>query len=461
MANTFTNDSDCVALWKFDDGSLTTDSIGSNTLTNVGVAADTEDKKEGNASAVFRIGTNDYFRIADADLDEGMPIKSTGGKTITICFWFKLDALDENHYFFNKQWTDSGSPRLTLAAYIFNGTNRLKVSTSPNGPTHYDLEHTSTLTTGRWYHASVSYNNADYMMRIRIWDDTAQQVLGGMTVMGPTSDMYLSDQSYLWLSINAGSAVRGHMDEMVVFKRVLTDNEIDQIRQGLFGAGAIPLAGTLAGTSSWSGDISIENALDGTMAAQASLTGTATILYSDLILIGQIEGESALSASLSVHRNVSGTLIGRATLSGEMSFMNCFFLKGILNAQSSWSAIMNFVDWFPWYTRRPMASAFADQPGPETVLMAPADKGYPLTGEGAVFDGWQFLFTLPFVSQAEKESYVSFYAQYRDRSFYFRNPQDGTGYKVVFGRPPLCRLRGRSDLWRMEFHLIRETSGTF
>ena len=38
MANDFSSDSNCVALWRFESGALTADSIGTNTLTNSNVA---------------------------------------------------------------------------------------------------------------------------------------------------------------------------------------------------------------------------------------------------------------------------------------------------------------------------------------------------------------------------------------------------------------------------------------
>jgi len=226
-------------------------------------------------------------------------------------------------------------------------------------------------------------------------------------------------------------------------------------------AGVIQLSGAVVGTSGLSGGISITHRVGGTLAGHSSWAGTVTLELSDVDVAGRLQGAAGLSGRLSVQRPMGGTLAGRATLSGEASFLDWVLLKGTISGRASLGAIMNFVDWFPWYTRRPRATDFVHQPGPETAMIAPVSSGTPLVGEGCVFDAQPFFFALPYVSQAVKESYFSFYRNYRDRSFYFRNPQDATGYKVVFAEPPTCRIHGRDGLWLMEFHLIRETSGTF
>jgi len=57
--NHFASDTNCVALWRFEPGQLTVDSIGTNTLENHGVQADTADYREGDASAKFRLNEPD------------------------------------------------------------------------------------------------------------------------------------------------------------------------------------------------------------------------------------------------------------------------------------------------------------------------------------------------------------------------------------------------------------------
>jgi len=76
VANIFTNDSNCKALWRFENGALTTDSKGTNTLTNNNtVVADTVNFKEGAASANLESSSSQYFSITNANLNAGFPLK--------------------------------------------------------------------------------------------------------------------------------------------------------------------------------------------------------------------------------------------------------------------------------------------------------------------------------------------------------------------------------------------------
>ena len=91
--NNFASDPDCVAVWRFESGQLTIDSVGTNTLTNHGVTADTTDKKEAAGSANLQAAQSDYFSIANASLSSQFPFTSaTAPKTISVAFWMKLNA---------------------------------------------------------------------------------------------------------------------------------------------------------------------------------------------------------------------------------------------------------------------------------------------------------------------------------------------------------------------------------
>ncbi|GAH13633.1 unnamed protein product, partial [marine sediment metagenome] len=90
MANDFTYDDYCVALYRFESGALTADSFGGNTLTNNnGVAEDLVNFKEGECSADLELSSSQYFSISDDDLDSGFPCKDEEGtnRSFTICGW--------------------------------------------------------------------------------------------------------------------------------------------------------------------------------------------------------------------------------------------------------------------------------------------------------------------------------------------------------------------------------------
>ena len=62
MANDFSSDTDCKALWNFENGALTTDSKGGNTLSIGGntPSADTVNYKQGAASCDFDSSNDEY-----------------------------------------------------------------------------------------------------------------------------------------------------------------------------------------------------------------------------------------------------------------------------------------------------------------------------------------------------------------------------------------------------------------
>ena len=94
-ANDFSSCTATKAVWSVDNGALTTDSKGTNTLTdNNTVQTDTVNFKEGDAAADLELGNGEYFNITDANLDSGFPLKS--GETnddFTVCLWVKLESV--------------------------------------------------------------------------------------------------------------------------------------------------------------------------------------------------------------------------------------------------------------------------------------------------------------------------------------------------------------------------------
>jgi len=115
MANNFSTDTSCQALYRFEHGALTVDSIRSNTLT--AVATPTEDLvnfKEGACSAVLN-GSTQYFVRTDTNLSANFPLKSTDTvKQATFAGWFYFNAANWNACFSKRpagygMWMGSGA----------------------------------------------------------------------------------------------------------------------------------------------------------------------------------------------------------------------------------------------------------------------------------------------------------------------------------------------------------------
>jgi hypothetical protein len=240
MANDFSSDTNCVALWRFEDGALTADSKGSNTLSPSGSpVADTGDFKEGAASCDFEAGDPDYFTIADASLDSGYPLKSgESNKDISVTCWIKIESLTANRAVYSKY--ENGKAQ--FAFYVASdGTLYLGIGYN-NGVSVSWVSYGSTLTTGIWYHIGVTWEDSNQNTRIRVWDDNAGSLLDADSYDNHASVSTINIEDAI-LSIGRfrpGSDLPfdGLLDEIVVFNDVLTAGEIDEIRAGTYGAAA-------------------------------------------------------------------------------------------------------------------------------------------------------------------------------------------------------------------------------
>jgi len=242
IENDFAADENCVALWRMEDGALATDSRGSNTLTNSGVAADTTNYREGEGSSLFDAAT-DIMSITDANLAAGFPMRGsdeTPSRVFSACFWFRPLTTDTsyNKFLVAKRGRYSG---YGFGVRLYNGKIVFEVSSASSG-INYDITYSTykSVTAGRWYHVAVTLD-ADRNYRIRVWSDTAQIPLDvDKTGTLPYGDINVNTEPWCigqssWLQ--SSYAFAGNIDEVAVFKDVLTVEEIDAIRAGTYTGG--------------------------------------------------------------------------------------------------------------------------------------------------------------------------------------------------------------------------------
>lgn len=240
MANNFSGDSNCVALYRFENGALTTDSKDSNALTGNSPAptVDTSDFQEGAACVDLEAGVvRDWFWRNDADLSSDFPFKNgTSNQTISAAFWAKFESFPGGSglaVISKSGWYD--------ASFNFRqvGASSMSLGVYAGGWEYYTFA--TALTTARWYHIAFTYQNSDKTYRIRIWDDTAGALLGADKAGTGTKNVPVTANN---LSVGAGisdgtQAFDGKLDEVVIFNDVLTVEEIDAIRGGTYGASAV------------------------------------------------------------------------------------------------------------------------------------------------------------------------------------------------------------------------------
>lgn len=247
MANDFSGDSNCVALYRFENGALTTDSKGTNTLQDVNtVTANTAAYKEGSASADFDDANGEGFYVTDANLSAGFPLKSGDtNKKISLAFWILVDSYDGSHGQAIVSKYDSGNNKRSLLLFFDNANSQkltfvLGYNSGASGETVF--AYGTALTVDRWYHIGFTYDDSSKAYRLRIWDDTAGDFLGADATGNATNNINAEDALFgIACRDNYGSPsylyFDGQLDELAVFNDILTTDEIDDIRAGTYGAG--------------------------------------------------------------------------------------------------------------------------------------------------------------------------------------------------------------------------------
>lgn len=245
MANDFSADANCKALWRLESGApFVLDSKGGNDLTNAGVDEDAVNFKEGACSGLFVRANGDRMTIADADTDAGFPLRSDAATTsFSFAKWVKLTAIGLNQYILCK----TGGAGIRQMVLYIDAANKVTLIISVDGTAWAYYAHASALAANIWYHVAVTHNHADHAYLIRIWDDTAGAILG-VDKTGNTVHPFLSNAGFYLGYPSTVVTLGGNEDEVVAFNDVLSVAEIDAIRAGTYGAavgGAVARFGSL------------------------------------------------------------------------------------------------------------------------------------------------------------------------------------------------------------------------
>lgn len=110
---------------------------------------------------------------------------------------------------------------------------------------------------------------------------------------------------------------------------------------------------------------------------------------------------------------------------------------------------------FPELSRSPGARGFSEELSDEAVAIGTKASGLPVVNKLFTFDPKTWKYTLYSVSQADKESIITFYNTYKDVPFDWTNAQNEETYEVIFGAKPDCQLDGLKTIWRIQLILIQ------
>jgi hypothetical protein len=238
--NDFSTDGECFAVWAFNTvGNLGDDSKGTADLTNVtdhlAVSTNTT-KREGATAADFDGLTPAYMTISDATwVLKGGPLNSSDAtRDISIAFWFYPETVPSSPsyaYLFSK-WDEANSKEsLALAITEVSGGRYVmaRIATLSSGVmarTNLGVH----VTAGNWYHVGFTYDDTDRSYALAVYDSVTDST---STMTGTLPDNVAVTDAAIYLgapSDVSGSYFDGVLDAVVVFKDILTNEEIRQIR---------------------------------------------------------------------------------------------------------------------------------------------------------------------------------------------------------------------------------------
>ncbi|MDY0357154.1 MAG: pre-peptidase C-terminal domain-containing protein [Sedimentisphaerales bacterium] len=241
VGNDFSGDPNCVALWRFEDDQVVTDSIGTNILTTYGVQAETIEFKEGDASARFRSTESDWMSINDNSLSQGFPTRSGDSNVqMSICFWMRAASFSYENTIIAKYLIATGDRSWRIFAGNQGLTmGALKVGLGTDSGSRFETytfdASSQLLALNQWYHVAFTYRNSDRRYHVRVWDATADALrFDAVGTMGSSLAVNNAPLTLGNLPLESRH-YDGLLDEVVVFKDVLTVAEIDRIRQGAYG----------------------------------------------------------------------------------------------------------------------------------------------------------------------------------------------------------------------------------
>lgn len=268
MANVFTTDPNCVALYRFESGALETDTIGTNTLTNndSDVVANVADYQEGAACADFEKDTYARMLAAETDMDSDVPGTVAGDPHyfLSVACWFKAESSliglgAENNPPLAGFWNHLNYHYRSWLLGV--GSSGARLVWQYASASYANVTATRTISLNTWYHVAATLDCINGRAAIRLYDSGTGVTYTDLSTSNIPAKIRTDSETTFWSGGFIGFAEAdgvyfdGLIDELVIFKDALTANEIDAIRQGHYG-NWIFLGARLAGAGSLAAELS-------------------------------------------------------------------------------------------------------------------------------------------------------------------------------------------------------------
>jgi hypothetical protein len=234
VANDFSARSDCLALYNFEDGALTTDSKGSNTLTAVNTpTADTTNFKQGSAAVSLAAASAQYLAITDANLPAGWPMKSGDtSRLMSLGVWLRPTTVDGTGRRILAKMKSAGNLR---SWSIYHTTGGVYLSYSTNGTSNTNVQIAAAMTANQWYYLTFILDGTNGTWKCRMFSFTAgtwANLSGSFT--GP---LYVAAADFRIGAdddLGANTCFNGQIDELVIFNTLVNPVELAAGKDGVF-----------------------------------------------------------------------------------------------------------------------------------------------------------------------------------------------------------------------------------
>ena len=221
--------SDILCAYKFEDN--TTDAIhydlnifSSNSYPISSLTPSFVEGKYGKALDLF----NSKFKT---DILMNPPITNNFSKGVTISLWVKTDSLSTNGKVLSinhKDTLSSNTSKLGIDLYYPSHSGwKFALSVSDSSGSHYEVypSNEAEITTNTWYH--IVYT-VDPTGKARVWYNAVEGI--GAQINNPEFLTWdLSNYKLQVGSVGEGADFSGVIDDLIIYKNVLTDDEIKNL----------------------------------------------------------------------------------------------------------------------------------------------------------------------------------------------------------------------------------------
>ena len=228
------NTDELLGHWEFNTGSGST-AIDSSTYGNDGTLTNMESgdwttsgpsSTNGNPYALDFDGSNEYITLSDpagGELDFG------DTDDFTITGWFNRDTFTTDDTIIAKRNGIAASDTGYII-YIDDSTDRLTVEVS-DGSDEYFFDARTELTSSGWYHFAVIWDQ-DSAANTKIYIDGAVSEGSVSGTIGNVGGLANSLSLNTASESDAGNPLDGKLDDIRIYNRVLSSNEIDVLYEG-------------------------------------------------------------------------------------------------------------------------------------------------------------------------------------------------------------------------------------